>query len=648
MVHLGHTILELLSLFVIAGIFKYTLNLAEKRRKDLEKANLVLEAQRKNLTNIVEERVKDLSIKSQELERTVSELEKSKIAMLNMMEDITSSKDELGKKVKELSALNKISQAITEFTKPEKALKFLLEIIAKLLNSNKSVITLWDEKQKMLIGLKPAFGFSDKEVSQIKLNLDSSVGGIIFKKEKPIVVEDVDKDKRVNQKIAKSLGIKNLLGALLEVGEKRLGVLYVCNKKQEKFDKEDIKMITTVASQMAVIIDNLIKYRQISEDRSKTQAILEGIEDGVYAIDKDKKIILFNKATEVITGIKKEKALGQDSCQLICLKKKKKMTDKCISKCPVDQVLKTGKSLNFPRDFYITSKKGKKIPISYNISPIKDSKNKIIGAIAVLRDITEEKRAENMRVMFEASLELEKTRKEFVSLVSHELRTPMTGIKGWISMILEGDAGKINPQVKQYLEEAYKNNERLLKLIEDILNVSRIEQGRLSLNPAKMDISTAIKEVITTLEIEARNQGLYLKYEESKQKLPLVWVDSDKVKEVLMNLLGNGLKFTEKGGITVRNEIRGNKILTYVSDTGIGISKESLPHIFEKFFRAGGIQQVSGTGLGLFITKGMVENMGGDIWVESQEGKGSVFSFSLPIYKSGIEKILEQKDHNKK
>ncbi len=228
--------------------------------------------------------------------------------------------------------------------------------------------------------------------------------------------------------------------------------------------------------------------------------------------------------------------------------------------------------------------------------------------------------------------ELDKLKDEFVSLASHELRTPMTAIKGSISTIIEGYAGDISQEAREFLMSAYNENDRLIRLVNNLLNISRIEAGRFIFNLQKVNMDTIITEVVKNLQMAAKEKNFYLKFERLTE-LTAVNADEDKVKEVLINLIGNAIKFTHEGGITVRAKREGDFIITSVSDTGHGISKEDQEILFQKFSRVQKeySKQAGGTGLGLYISKQIIEGHKGKIWLDSDVGKGSTFYFSLPV-----------------
>ncbi len=232
--------------------------------------------------------------------------------------------------------------------------------------------------------------------------------------------------------------------------------------------------------------------------------------------------------------------------------------------------------------------------------------------------------------------DLDKLKDEFVTLASHELRTPMTAIRGSLSTILEGYAGEISPSVREFLVAAYNENDRLIRLVNNLLNISRIEAGRINFAMTKVDISAVIQEVVSNLDSAAKEKNLTLIYDK-KSDVGHVRADCDKVKEVLINIVGNAVKFTHKGGVTVRAAVDGNFIVISITDTGSGISNSDQELLFKKFSQVQGnyAKQSGGTGLGLYICKIMVEGMGGKIWLDSTLGVGSTFHFTLPIFHEG-------------
>lgn len=240
-------------------------------------------------------------------------------------------------------------------------------------------------------------------------------------------------------------------------------------------------------------------------------------------------------------------------------------------------------------------------------------------------------------LLYKKIKEVDRMKDEFISMASHELRTPLGTIKGYASLILEGTFGKIeNKEMKTSLDRIMISTSRLNELVEDLLNVSRIEQGRLSMENKDTEIEPIIEEITSQLKISADEKGLSLKYLKPKEKLPRVFADPERLKQVLVNLIGNSIKYTFKGGVKITTELKNNTLEIRVADTGIGISAEEQKHLFEKFQRVKNEEtaNISGTGLGLWITKQIVELMKGKIYLESMKGMGTQFTVVLNLAKN--------------
>ncbi len=241
-------------------------------------------------------------------------------------------------------------------------------------------------------------------------------------------------------------------------------------------------------------------------------------------------------------------------------------------------------------------------------------------------------------ILYKKIKEVDQMKDEFISIASHELRTPVTGIRGYTSMMLEGTFGEISGKLKETLKMVQGASDRLAGLVEDLLNVSRIEQGRLEVKTAPMEAGQIIKDIIAELKIQADQKKLALEYKPHAEKLPLINIDSERFKQVLINLIGNAVKYTEKGGATVLTEEKDNgKILEIkIKDTGIGMSAKDRERLFQKFYRAQNdkTKGIVGTGLGLWITKQIIELMKGKIAVDSIENVGTQVTLRFPIIQS--------------
>jgi len=231
--------------------------------------------------------------------------------------------------------------------------------------------------------------------------------------------------------------------------------------------------------------------------------------------------------------------------------------------------------------------------------------------------------------------QLDQAKSEFVSIASHQLRTPMTGIMGYLSMILQGDFGKVPKDQQKVMEDLLEESQRMIRLINLFLNVTKIESGRLELTKRPVQIDEVINKVITMVQRHAEEKKLKLEYKPAK-KLPEVMADHDKLGDIVLNLVDNAIKYTDQGSVTISTKKEKEFIHMAVKDTGLGIPPEEVKKLFAKFVRGYGIAQVNpdGSGLGLYVARRLTEAHGGKIWVESGgRGKGSIFHVTIPLVK---------------
>jgi len=247
---------------------------------------------------------------------------------------------------------------------------------------------------------------------------------------------------------------------------------------------------------------------------------------------------------------------------------------------------------------------------------------------------------------------LDNAKSEFISIASHQLRTPLTAIKGYASLILEGTYGKVESNIAEPINKIYASNERLVQLVEELLNISKIESGKMEFNFEKKKVEDIIRDLSDTFVILAKDKKLYFNIEFPSESIPEIEVDTSKIREVISNLIDNSIKYTRRGGVTVKvgllkditwsvkhrseklETIKGDIVRIVVSDTGIGIRKDDLPYLFAKFSRGKDTKRLhaNGTGLGLYVGRNIIEAHHGRIWAESDgPEKGSRFIIELPL-----------------
>jgi PAS domain S-box-containing protein len=347
----------------------------------------------------------------------------------------------------------------------------------------------------------------------------------------------------------------------------------------------------------------------------KDEAMLAGIGEGLIVIDSSGKIEVVNPAASQLLGYDENELVGNSVFDTLEVRDEKGQTIP-RAKRPFEVAIKQRRIVTASAVYM--RKDGRQVPVKLTVAPI-ILRGALIGAIEVFGDITHEKQLEHMK-------------DEFLSVASHELRTPMGAVRANLSMILEGDYGPVNKGLVEPLTDMKSSTIRLVELVNDLLSVARIEAGRMHFKLAELDLNTVTKSVVSTLAALGKEKGVKVSFIPDKDA-PGVQGDSDKVKEVLTNLIGNSLKFTDKGTITVATQAHDDVVEVTVTDTGIGISAEDQTKLFGKFNQITSAQagKPSGTGLGLYISRQMVRKMGGDMWIkQSVPGHGSTFAFTLP------------------
>lgn len=357
----------------------------------------------------------------------------------------------------------------------------------------------------------------------------------------------------------------------------------------------------------------------MAAERNKLAVVLSGITDGVIAVDRDRNIIIFNKAAEEITGALPERVLGGPIDSVIRILDNENEIP-AHEYCAIQGSGTEGISF-IKKGLKMIGLDGKEHYVNLTSGQIKEGRNINLGCILTFHDVTRETL-------------IEKLKTEFVSIAAHQLRTPLSAIKWSLKMLLDGDMGVLSHDQKDLVEKSFRSNERMIFLINDLLNVTRIEEGKYVHEQKLADIVEILTETAETAKDEAAQKGFTLEFTIPKEKPPLILIDIEGMRLVLQNLTENAIRYTPPGGtVTISLAHTDKDIVVSVHDTGVGIPQEDQSRIFTKFFRGDNVvrMETEGTGLGLFIAKNIVEAHGGKIWFDSAPGKGSTFSFSLPI-----------------
>ena len=370
------------------------------------------------------------------------------------------------------------------------------------------------------------------------------------------------------------------------------------------------------------------------------KAILDAVDDGVLAVDSKGNILVINPAAEQITGWNGSDAAGLvfDSVLKITNNEGGEMIE--ISN-PVNRVLRTGENFT-TRDLFIKTQSGKIVPIFLAVNSI-DGQNS--GVVVVFRDISKE-------------LKDNREQAEFISTASHEMRTPVASIEGYIGLALNPATATIDARAKSYLQKAHENTKHLGQLFQDLLDITKAEDGRLKNEPVVLDAIEFSRNIWEGLKPKAEAKGLNYIFEPDNHKTgektltPVFFIhaDRDHLHEILNNLFENAIKYTPSGMVSVNVTGDDNNVQISVKDSGIGIPAEDIPHLFQKFYRVDNSEtrEINGTGLGLFLSRKLTESIGGFLDVESEYKKGSTFTVKLPrITRENAEKLKAIEDTKK-
>ena len=423
--------------------------------------------------------------------------------------------------------------------------------------------------------------------------------------------------------------IRSVLAAPITADRDAHGILLLTDPQPNKFSNTQLRLVEAVAVQLAAAINNArlhdyvrdqvlrlgeMLHQQEAEDSQK-RAILASITDGVVATDPDACILLANPAAEKILNRSEAGLIGQPVGQIFDIFESDGRLKVLETLATLERMKDKGET-DLVNTAEVILESSRHI-ISAKMTLAATSRE-FLGVVIVLRDITKE-------------VEADRSKTEFISTVSHELRTPMTSIKGYADFLAQGAVGPLQEKQKHFLDVIRRNADRLSLLINDLLDISRIEAGKVRLDLQETQMSQLVEHAVETMMIAAQSKGLALTLT-TNSHLPTVMADWDRLTQVMTNLLGNAINYTESGVVHVSLKAEGDKVWTDIRDTGIGIPSEVLPHIFDRFYRADDstVQSSSGTGLGLAIVKAIVEMHGGELLVESVPGSGSTFTFVLP------------------
>jgi signal transduction histidine kinase len=566
----------------------------------------------------------------------------------------------------ELAILNEVGQTITSTLDLTSVLNLIMGKMVELLDVEAGSLLMLDETGENLV-FKVALGPVQGKIEGARLPLGTGIAGTAAREGKPYIVNNAPADPRWYSAYDKGshFSTQSILAVPLCVKGETIGVIEAVNKRNGRpFTDDELTLLTSFAAQAAIAVENARLFTQTDQELAERVAELstfQEIDRQLNAtLDFERVINLglewamrttgaaagsIGAMTPERDGLWLIAARGYASDDTTVYREKPWPVDRGI----VGRVARTGEAAlatDVSRDpDYVGFARDMQAQLSVPLT----SEGQVMGVISLeSRDIDafdETDLAFMQRLADHISIAMTNARlyadvkaaneakSEFVSVVSHELKAPMTSIKGYTRLLQMGAGGDISEKQRSFLDIINSSVDRMDALVQDLLDISRIETGRMKLELRPVSLAPVLDEVVRLLrnEFEARQQIFSL---HAPPDLPPVRADRARLAQVLTNLLGNAYKYTPPGGsISLRAEVHNGTVLCSVADTGIGIAPEDQGKLFEKFYRANDdfVRQVEGTGLGLSIAKSIIELQGGEIWVESEVGKGSVFRFTVPV-----------------
>ncbi len=409
-----------------------------------------------------------------------------------------------------------------------------------------------------------------------------------------------------------SMGLLNGVGLPLIAHTQVIGVIFIFRNYPDLFSANDKTLLRSFADQAAIAVFNARLYGQVSYEKQRLDALLDSAADGILILNADHTIERSNPAFERLYGLPGDQIAGKKHTEIIRWAREPQGTQ-------LEDAESDGWPLTPNANLYVEGDLERPqpppLPVGVTYAPLLSPDGTLRAVVVTVRDITHFRTAEEIK-------------STFISIVSHELRTPVALIKGYASTLRRDDArwdrGVINDSLAVIEEEA----DRLSKMIDDLLDASRLQAGGLNLNRSDVSLRTLAERQVERFLSQSEKHKIVVDFPED---FPVILADEVRIEQVIANLISNALKYASEGEIRVEGSVRLEQVVVCVSDQGPGIDPFDLPHIFDRFYRATkAVKQTKGAGLGLYLARAIVEAHGGRIWADPQPDAGARICFSLP------------------
>lgn len=497
----------------------------------------------------------------------------------------------------------------------EATLRLILRNAIEALGGSSGVVATWSEAERRFI-VSVSYGLDSATLAQLNPILNEAVPDLAGSKDSAHLLSELYPDLALP---SSEQGVRQnpIIALPLQVAGKWLGLIYVLRPlNASAFLGTDRPVLAAFADQAAIALQNAKLAHLLAEEKRTIESVLEHAADGIMSIDSRRQLISFNSTMEKLTGYSREDVLGKECFRILRLRSQNGESI-CLLNCPILADACAG-SPTLERQGVIETKDGRSIDVVLVYSLIRSPSGKAINAVVNVRDVSQARQLENLR-------------ETFLSMLGHELQTPLSIIKGYASTLSRSDSNWNKETVRQGLQVIEEESDRLSKVVNRLLLASRVSTGTSPLRKEPVQLPALADKVARRLQAVT---SLHTFEFDFQSDFPSVLADPELIEEVLVNLVENAIKYSPKGSkVGISGRSAGKMVKVTVSDEGIGIPAAELPHIFKRFHRLdnSSAQRTRGIGLGLYICKSIVEAHGGTIEASSQPGRGSQFTFSLPL-----------------
>lgn len=511
-------------------------------------------------------------------------------------------------RVRQRDYLLEIARALAEELNLDKLLERILNVSIEMLAGQAGFIALRSEthgwKVRVWLGLP----------KELVLYIEPYLANIPEVGNDPAQIE-LTQINRLIQELANSgsFGLLNGVGLPLVARNQAVGVIYIFRSYSSSFSSNDRVVLSSFANQAAVAVQNAQQYNQIIQEKQRISAMLDSAADGIMILNPALHLERVNPSFRRLFHKSEKDILGQEHQQVI------RWAAPPIG-ITLEEAVAGGWPLTAHAHLYVEGDllngfQQPKIPVGITYAPLLSSDGILLNIIATIRDITRFRQAEELK-------------STFISIVSHELKTPVALIKGYVSTLRREDARWDRSIIAESLSVIEDEADRLSLLIENMLDASRLQVGSLSMKKSDLFLPDIIQRLAKRFQTQSSLHKIIVDFPEN---FPFVLADEMRIEQVISNLISNALKYASQGEIRISGQVRDDIVIICVSDQGPGIAAEDIPHIFDRFYRAPEMaRNTKGAGLGLFLTRSIVEGHGGSIWVDPESGKGARICFSLP------------------